>query len=53
MIDLTGMTPVEAAKAVKASNELVFAPFDSGTVEMKLYLDELLGFTEVVDHGEV
>ena len=45
MVDLTGMSPVEAAKAVKESNELVFAPFPSGSVEMKVYLDELLKLT--------
>lgn len=45
MVDLTGMTPVEAARAVKESNELVFNPFPSNTPEMKQYLDELFDLT--------
>ena len=45
MVDLTGMTPVEAAKAVKESDELVFSPFPAESLEMKLYLDELLDLT--------
>ena len=50
MLDLTGMSPVEAAKAVKESTELVFAPFPSGSVEMKVYLDELLDLTTESNH---
>lgn len=53
MVDLTGMTPVEAARAVKESNELVFNPFPSNTPEMKQYLDELLDLTTEASNAKV
>jgi len=42
---MDNLTPEEMAEYIFASGDLLFNPYDKGTVECKLYIDRILELT--------
>ncbi len=42
---MENLTPEEMAEYVHASGDLIFNPYPSGSLNMKLFIDELLRLT--------
>ena len=47
MVDISKLSPVEAARRVHQSAELNFNPFPNGSVKSVKYVDELLRLTSI------
>ena len=50
---MNDLTPEEMAEYVHASGDLIFNPYPSGSLNMKLFIDELLRLTTESNNAKV